>query len=147
MLFTCFVDFSKAFDCVPRNKLFDKIESVGVKGNFLSIIKSMYEDDSSAIKKDGLVTESFRCYSGVKQGCMLSPTLFNLYLSDLSSVLKQTDISDPINIAEGSPLNCLLYADDLLLLSKNPGDLQLLLNRLMYLTLFTKHIIGILECT
>ena len=88
MLFTCFFDFRKAFDCIPRNKLLDKIESAGIKGKFLSILKSMYKDDRSAIEKDGIITKSFGCYSGVKQGCMLSPTLFNSFLSDLPCVLK-----------------------------------------------------------
>jgi len=89
----------------------------------------MYQEDRSAIKQEWLTTESFQCYNGVKQGCILSPTLFHLYLNDLPDILNQSESVDPI-LVDGSPLNCLLYADDLVLFSKNPNDLQTLLNQL-----------------
>ena len=57
-----------------------------------------------------MVTPAFRCHTGVKQGCMLSPTLFNLYLSDLSEKLKAKNLNDvELNAL---PLSCMLYADD-----------------------------------
>ena len=79
LLFSCFVDFSKAFDSVPRKKLFDKLRTVGihVEGHFLEVLMSMYLNDKSAVQIENKIT-----HNGVKQGCMLSPTLFNIYLSD-----------------------------------------------------------------
>ena len=87
LLFSCFVDFSKAFDRIPRNKLFDKLRTIGVKGHFLEVLMSMYTNDKSAAKIENKITQTFLCHNGVKQGCMLSPTLFNTYLSDLREML------------------------------------------------------------
>ena len=49
MLFSCFVDFSKAFDRVSRNKFFDKLRTVGIKGHFLELLISMYSNDKLAV--------------------------------------------------------------------------------------------------
>ena len=87
LLFSCFVDFRKAFDRIPRQKLFEKLRKEGIKGRFLEIVMSMYSKDKSAVKINNKMTEAFPCYTGVKQGCMLSPTPFNLYLSDLPEFL------------------------------------------------------------
>ena len=78
LLFSCLVDFRKAFDCIPSQKLFDKLTK-GVQGRFLNVLISMYSNDKSAVKIDNKLTESFTCHAGVKQDCMLSPTLFNFY--------------------------------------------------------------------
>ena len=67
-------------------------------------------------------TPAFRCHAGVKQGCMLSPTLFNLYLSDLSEELKAKNLND-VELNE-LPLSCMLYADDLVIFSKSKNGLQ-----------------------
>ena len=87
LLFSCFVDFSKAFDRVPRNKLFDKLRTVGIKGHFLEVLMSMYSNVKSTVKIENKITQTFLCHNGVKQGCMLSPTLFNIFLSDLPEML------------------------------------------------------------
>ena len=79
-LFTCFVDFKKAFDSIPREKLFEKIRKIGISGSFYATLTSLYSHDKSAVKVDETVTKSFNCHTGVKQGCMLSPTLFNIFL-------------------------------------------------------------------
>ena len=80
LLFSRFVDFRKAFDCIPCQKLSDKLRKEGVQGRFLDVLISMYSIDKSAVKIDKKLTESFTCHAGVKQGCMLPLTLFNFYL-------------------------------------------------------------------
>ena len=80
LLFSRFDDFRKAFDCIPCQKLSDKLRKEGVQGRFLDVLISMYSIDKSAVKIDNKLTESFTCHAGVKQGCMLSLTLFNFYL-------------------------------------------------------------------
>ena len=122
LLFTCFVDFSKAFDSIPRGKLFQKLRLAGVTGRFLEILHSMYSNDKSTVKMENMLTPAFRCHTGVKQGCMLSPTLFNLYLSYLSEKLKAKNLND-VELNE-LPLSCMLYADDLVIFSKSKNGLQ-----------------------
>ena len=71
---------------------------------------------------ENMLTPAFRCHTGVKQGCMLSPTLFNLYLSYLSEELKAKNLND-VELNE-LPLSCMLYADDLVIFSKSKNGLQ-----------------------
>ena len=52
LLFSRFVDFKKAFDCIPRQKLFDKLKKEGVQGRFLDVLIPMYSNDKSAVKID-----------------------------------------------------------------------------------------------
>ena len=90
----------------------------------------MYSKDKSAVKINNKMTEAFPCYIGVKQGCMLSPTLFNLYLSDLPEFLNSSSSTDILFDDSERPINCLLYADDLLIFSRSANGLQTLLNKL-----------------
>ncbi|XP_073251799.1 uncharacterized protein [Porites lutea] len=112
----------KAFGSILRGKLFQKLRLAGVTGCFLEILHSMYSNDKSSVKIENMVTPAFRCHTGVKQGCMLSPTLFNLYLSDLSEELKAKNLND-VELNELT-LSCMLYADDLVIFSKSKNGLQ-----------------------
>ena len=128
LLFSCFADFRKAFDCIPRQKLFDKLRKEGVQGRFLHVLISMYSNDKSAVESDNKLTESFTCHVGVKKGCMLSPTLFNFYLSDLPKFLNAA-ISTDIMLSD-KYINCLFYADDLVIFRRSAKSLQIILNKL-----------------
>ena len=125
LLFSCFVDFRKAFDCIPRQKLSDKLRKECVQGRFLDVLISMYSNDKSAVKIDNKLTEAFTCFAGVKQGCMMSPTLFNFYLSDLPLFLNTTSSTDIV--LGGRSIKCLLYADDLVIFSRSAKNLQIIL--------------------
>ena len=128
MLFSCLVDFRKAFDRIPRKKLFEKLRKEGIKGRFVKIVMSMYSKDKSAVKINNKMTrtETFPCYTGVKQRCMLSTTLFNLYLSDLPEFLNSTSSTDILLDDSERPINCLLYADGLVIFSRSANGLQTL---------------------
>ena len=81
----CFVDFRKAFDTVPRAVLWQVLEELGVAGRILDVIKSLYALDSAAVRSSQGISAIFRCLTGVKQGCPLSPTLFGLYVDGLEA--------------------------------------------------------------
>ena len=130
LAFLVFVDFRKAFDRIPRQKLFEKLRKEGIKGRFLEIVMSMYSKDKSGVKINNKMTEDFPCYTGVKQGCMLSPTIFNLYLSDLPEFLNSPSSTDILLDDSERPINCLLYADDLVIFSRSADGLQTLLSKL-----------------
>ena len=91
---------------------------------------SMYSKDKSAVKISNKMTKAFPCYPGVKQGCMLSPTLFNRYLSDLPQFLNSSSSTDILLDDSERPINCLLYADNLVIFSRSANGLQTLLNKL-----------------
>jgi len=117
------VDFRKAFDTVPRAVLWQVLEEHGVHGRILDIIKSLYAHDSAAVRSSQGISAIFRCLMGLKQGCPLSPTLFGLYVDGLEKHLLETaDIDAPTLMGVMVPL--LLYADDLILMSKSASGLQ-----------------------
>ena len=94
----------------------------------LEVLMSMYSNDKSAVKIENNITQTFLCHNGVKQGCMLSPTLFNIYLSDLPEMLNIASTTE-VMLRE-RPTNCLLYADDLVIFARSAEGLQRILNKL-----------------
>ena len=122
-IFGCFVDFQKAFDSVPRHILFQKLLNHNINGKFYDCLTHIYTNDSVCIKIGNTITNSFVVNQGVKQGCILSPILFNIFLSDLQDIMEKTKC-EPVQIAQNSPLGCLIWADDLILLSKSKSGLE-----------------------
>lgn len=120
-MFACFVDLQKAFDTVWRDGVFHKLKKYNIGGNFLRVIMDMYREVNFSIKLQDGVTKSFSTSVGVKQGCVLSPKLFNLYINDLPLIFDDT--CDQIDI-NGTFIYCLMYADDLILISKSRQGLQ-----------------------
>ena len=76
-LFAWFVDFRKAYDSVWREGLFYKLVQYGCSRNFIRVLLSMYSSVRAAVRLNAGVTPSFASNIGLKQGCNLSPTLFN----------------------------------------------------------------------
>ena len=127
-VYACFVDFSKAFDTVWHSGLFKKLLELGIGGNFYKVIKHMYSNSKFAVKKDNLMSDFGNYEKGVRQGDGLSPLLFNIYINDIDQIFHY-DVTDPVGL-DSTKLNCLIYADDLLLLSESEKGLQSCLNSL-----------------
>jgi len=127
-IFACFVDFSKAFDTVWHRGLFKKLLTLQIGGNFYKILKFMYSNSKFVAKKGKFISPVTKVHKGVKQGDSLSPMLFNIYTNDLPEVFDQLH-SDPVSL-DSTKLNCLLYADDLILISESEKGLQSCLDSL-----------------
>jgi hypothetical protein len=112
---------------VWRDALFYKLIINGVGGNLLATIKDMYSKVIYHIKCRGGITEAIRSLNGVKQGCVLSPLLFNTFMYDLPGIFDTS--CHPVKLHD-FPLNCLLYADDMVLLSETANGLQNCLEKL-----------------
>ena len=82
-VYAAFIDFEKAYDKIPRIILIEKIHKFGLNGNIVNVIEDMKRNDKSCILIGDKRTEFFYVNNGVKQGYILSPTLFNMFLSDL----------------------------------------------------------------
>ena len=78
-LYICFIDYVNAFDCVKHDKLLELIERLGIDGKDLRLIRNLYFDQKAAIRIMGGLGEWVDIQKGVRQGCILSPDLFNLY--------------------------------------------------------------------
>ena len=118
---------TKAFDTVPRDLLFKKLQRHGVNGRFFNIIKSIYTNDQACVKTGSQCTKPFDINQGVRQGCVLSPLLFNIFLADLAKDLDEMD--DKIEIGAHS-LNSIFWADDILMFAKDKDTLQIMLSKL-----------------
>jgi hypothetical protein len=135
-LYSCFVDFSKAFDTVPRDLLLKKInENMNIDGKILCILQSMYSSTSAKVKLSNEVSHPFDTQKGLKQGCVLSPTLFNIYLADLPQFLHENG-GAPVCLQTNGDFMCLIYADDVVLLAASEADLQ---QSLSALEKYSKH--------
>ena len=128
-IYASLVDFRKAFDSVWHNGLFQKLEKLNIVGNFLSVLKNMYSQTLCFVKIDKMMTQFFPYTKGVRQGCPLSPLLFNIYLNDLVPNLALSN-SFPLGLPNGSSISCMMYADDLILLSRSEKGLQSMLDKL-----------------
>ena len=127
-IYGCFVDFSKAFDTVPRDILLHKLRQKGIDGRVLEIIKPLYHEDSASVKIGKKYSPSFKTNIGVRQGCVLSPLLFNSFLADLQPALDEC--KDHVKVDKDKELSCLLWADDILMFAKSEQGLQDKLNKL-----------------
>ena len=87
----------------------------------------MYSKTKLSVKVKGKLTNSFNSNIGVRQGDNLSPILFNIYVNDLIEYINQTDRTDPVDLSS-SQLNALMYADDVVLISKSESGLQNCIN-------------------
>ena len=128
ILFTCFVDFTKAFDSIWRSALMNKLQTIGINGHFLQIIKSIYNTTTNSLIYKGSLTSKFMSNVGVKQGDTLSTILFNLYINDLPKIFAFNG-NDPISL-KTTNISCLKYADDLIIMSTSHDGLQKCLDKL-----------------
>ena len=126
-IFACFVDFRKAYDSVWREGRFLKLILNGCSRKFIRLMLNMYSSYNCSVKLEEGNTPFFKSQIGVKQGCNLSPTLFNLFINDLPDIFNRSCTPVALNDTE---LSCLLYADDLVLLSESKAGLQNCLTKL-----------------
>ena len=83
------IDAEKAFDKVQHPFMIKTLSKVGIKGAFLNIIKAIYERPTANITINGQKLRAFPLRSGTRQGCPLSPLLFNIVLEVLATVIRQ----------------------------------------------------------
>ncbi len=128
-LYVGFIDFKKAFDSVWHEALMLKLQRSGISKHFYNTLKHMYQNIECTVKcNNGTQSMPFPVKRGVRQGDVLSPLLFNLFLNDIVPLLQEESSTPPklINTVVG----CLLYADDLMILSTTAEGLQNSLNKL-----------------
>ena len=126
-IFACFIDFRKAYDSVCHKALFHKLANLNISDNFIEVLKNIYSKTTCAVKVGHNRTKFVNYTKGVRQGCPLSPLLFNTFINDLAETLEDKS-ADSFTLPNGFSLNCLMYADDIVIFSKTANGLQTLLN-------------------
>ena len=127
-LFLCFIDYTKAFDCIKYHILWKVLQQMGIPQHLVELIKNLYEDQEAAVRTPFGLTEWFNIQKGVRQGCILSPWLFNLYAEHIMRKAGLDEAKEGVKIA-GKNINNLRYADDTTLLAESKEDLERLIYR------------------
>ena len=78
-IYFCFIDYAKAFDCVDHNKLWKILKGMGISGHLTCLLKYLYTGQESTVRIEHEKTDWLQTGKEVRQGCVLSPCLFNLY--------------------------------------------------------------------
>ena len=76
-IYFCFIDYAKAFDCVDHNKLWKILRQMGIPDHLICLLRNLYA--SQEVRTGHGTTDWFQIGKGVRQGCILSPCLFNLH--------------------------------------------------------------------
>ena len=146
-LYVTFVNFSKAFDTVSRSLLWLLLSKYGCPDKFISLLRSFHDGMRASVSADGATSDEFGADHGVKQGCVLAPTLFTLFLAAVMYVANR-GIQDGVIVTtrtDGRLFNIgrlkaktkvrkicsrdLMYADDTALVAHSASSLQQILDR------------------
>ncbi len=126
-LFAAFTDLEKAYDRVDWKGLWDTLRVYGVGGQLLEEIRSFCDNASASVQVNEELSESFSDEVGVRQGCVLSLWLFNIYMDGCMREIKVggRDLGATLNVrGVEQPLVAGLYVDDTVLLAESEGRLQ-----------------------
>ena len=78
-IYFCFIDYAKTFDCVDHNKLWKILQEMGIPDHLTCLLRYLYAGQKATVRTEHGTTDWFQIGKGVCQGCILSPSLFNLY--------------------------------------------------------------------
>ena len=141
-LFSTYVDLTKAFDTVSRDGLWKIMAKFGCPPKFISMVRQFHEGMQARVHDNNAISESFNVTNGVKQGCVLAPTLFSIMFSAmLSDAFKDGDVGIKVNYRmDGKLFNLrrlkartkvmteivkdFLFADDCALNAGSEADMQ-----------------------
>ena len=114
----CFIDYAKAFDCVDHNKLWKILKEMGILNHLTCLLRNLYAGQEATVRTGHGTTDWFQIRKGVRQGCILSPCLFNFYAEYIMRNAGLEETQARIKIA-GRNINNLIYADDTTLMAES----------------------------
>jgi len=123
-LFVCFIDYTKAFDKVQHEELMKDLEGLDLDGKDLRLIRNLYWEQTACMKVDNKLSKYIKIERGVRQGCVFSPDLFNLYSE---FIFRGIENLEGFSIG-GHNLNNIRFADDSTLIAGSEQGLQRLLD-------------------
>ena len=127
MVYTSFLDLSKAFDRVNYFKLIAKLMQNNIPPSIVHLLYVMYCNQNVYVRFNNHNSSSWKIGNGVRQGGILSPLLFNIYINDILNNISSSKIGCKLGI---NTANVIAYADDICILSPSSSGLQQLLNSL-----------------
>ena len=146
VLHASFVDLSKAFDSVPRDKMWDMLRQLGIPDKLIRLVQELYRDLQARVRAEDGLSEAFNVDTGVRQGCILSPLLFIAFMEGILRDAFGDVVADDALVLEYRKFGalkgwrlgaekevCIIwlgYADDLMIVSEKAEGLQRAMTRL-----------------
>ena len=121
------MNYEKAFDKVRHQDLLEMLQEIGLDSEDLRLIKHLYWNQRAEVRVSGEVSELQHIKRGVRQGCVLSTDLFNIYSGGMMRSMRDLE---GIKVG-GQNLNFIRYADDTALIADSEEKLLLLIERLV----------------
>lgn len=125
-LYLVFIDYKKAYDSVEWQAVWNVLAQHGVAQTYVNLLQTAYDTAVSKIKVNTSLVD-VNIERGVRQGCVISPAMFNAVLENIFRSLDWSDVGIKIN---GRMLNHLRYADDIVLIGRSPQAVQRMLSEL-----------------
>ena len=113
-IYFCFIDCAKSVDCVDHSKLWKILKEIRIPDHLTCLMKNMYADQEATVRTGHGTTDWFQIGKGVREGCILSSSLFNLYAGYIVRNAALDEAQAGIKIARRN-INNLRYADDITL--------------------------------
>ena len=125
-IYFCFIDYTKAFDCVDHSKLWKILKEMGIPDHLTCLLRNLYAGQEATLKIGCGTTDWFQIRKGICQSCILSPCLFNFYAEFImrNSELEETEAG--IKIA-GTNIKKLRYAEYIIIMAEIEEELRSLL--------------------
>ena len=122
----CFIDYAKAFDCVNHNKLWKILKEMEIPDHLTCLLRNLYAGQEATVQTGHGTRDRFQIGKGVRQGCILSPCLFNLYAVYIMRNAGLNEAQVGIKISWRNISN-LRYSDDTTLIAESKKELKSLL--------------------
>ena len=117
-IYFCFIDYAKAFDCVDHKKLWEVLQEIGIPDHLTRLLRNLYAGQEATVRTGRGTKDWFQIGKGVRQGCILSPCLFNFYAEYIIRNAGLEGAQAGIKIA-GRNISNLRYADDTTLMAES----------------------------
>ena len=126
-VYMCFIDCIKAVDCVDHERLWVILQEMGVPVHIIVLMRKLYTKQDATVRTEFGETDTINIGKGVRQGCILSPLLFNIYAENIMREALE-DWDGGISIG-GRMITNLRYADDTTLIAETKNDLIAIIER------------------
>ena len=125
-IYFCFIDYAKGFASVDRNKLWKILKEIRIPDHLTCLLRNLSAGKEATVRTRHGTTDWFQIWKGVRQGCILSPCLFNFYAEYIMQNAELDEAQAGIKIA-GRNINNLRYTDDTTLMAESKEELKSLL--------------------
>jgi len=122
-IYFCFTDYANVFDCMDHNKLWKILQEMGIPDHLTCLLRNLYAGQEATVRTGYGTKDWFQIGKGVRQGCILSPCLFNLHAEYIMRNAGLEEAQAGIKIARRN-INNLRYADDITLMVESEEELK-----------------------